>query len=186
MTRSVAATVTRCWTSQHGAPHRQPWWAPRCTSTRRCGGASEAPGAAGTVVRRSAGSPGVVHLCGARCLLGHEARCTWFVDGVDRSASRAPRAGDHPAGGARQFRSVPPLLRRIGLARNGNLRGNVRVAFLIQADGTVADIQNNEGSTLPDAAVVECVSHGFGQLVFPAPQGGVVTVVYPIQFSPGD
>ena len=38
---------------------------------------------------------------------------------------------------------------------------------------------------LPDPAVVECVVQGFKKVRFPAPKGGVLTVVYPIQFAPG-
>jgi hypothetical protein len=34
--------------------------------------------------------------------------------------------------------------------------------------------------------VVSCVVRGFGNLSFPVPDGGLVTVVYPIDFGPGD
>ena len=39
---------------------------------------------------------------------------------------------------------------------------------------------------MPDRASVACVVRGFGNLSFPQPEGGIVTVVYPIIFSPGD
>ena len=42
------------------------------------------------------------------------------------------------------------------------------------------------GSDLPDQSVVQCVVRGFGNLSFPQPEGGMVTVVYPIMFNPGD
>jgi hypothetical protein len=42
------------------------------------------------------------------------------------------------------------------------------------------------GSDLPDQSVVQCVVRGFGNLSFPQPEGGMVTVVYPIIFNPGD
>jgi hypothetical protein len=43
-----------------------------------------------------------------------------------------------------------------------------------------------EKSDLPDAAVVKCVVDGFRKLQFPKPEGGIVTVVYPIVFNPED
>ena len=42
------------------------------------------------------------------------------------------------------------------------------------------------GSELPDQGVISCVVRGFGNLSFPQPEGGIVTVVYPIIFNPGD
>jgi hypothetical protein len=39
-------------------------------------------------------------------------------------------------------------------------------------------------STLPDRDVANCILDVFRQLRFPKPAGGIVTVVYPIQFSP--
>jgi hypothetical protein len=35
-------------------------------------------------------------------------------------------------------------------------------------------------------AVARCLVGEFGKLTFPRPEGGVVTVVYPIVFNPGD
>jgi hypothetical protein len=39
---------------------------------------------------------------------------------------------------------------------------------------------------MPDDIAVDCVVGEFGKLQFPAPEGGMVTVVYPIMFNPGD
>jgi hypothetical protein len=61
----------------------------------------------------------------------------------------------------------------------------VSVSFVILPDGSVQNAVDH-GSTLPDANVVECVVGGFRHLAFPPPQGGYVTVVYPIEFRPGD
>jgi hypothetical protein len=36
-----------------------------------------------------------------------------------------------------------------------------------------------------DRAVRDCVIDAFAQLEFPAPEGGIVTVVYPIMLAPG-
>ena len=38
----------------------------------------------------------------------------------------------------------------------------------------------------PATVVVSCVVRGFGNLSFPQPEGGIVTVVYPIIFNPGE
>jgi hypothetical protein len=72
-----------------------------------------------------------------------------------------------------------------GLARNQNLQGRVTVKFIIQRDGSVFRA-SDAGSDLPDPDVIACVVRGFGELKFPKPDGGIVTVVYPIQFNPGD
>lgn len=72
-----------------------------------------------------------------------------------------------------------------GLRSNPNLQGRVAVRFLIGATGSVS-AAGDGGSDLPDKSVVSCVVRAFNGLLFPAPEGGVVTVVYPILFSPGD
>jgi outer membrane biosynthesis protein TonB len=71
-----------------------------------------------------------------------------------------------------------------GLKRNPNLEGRVSVRFVIGRDGTVSSVANG-GSDLPDATVVACVARAFQGLTFPAPEGGIVTVSYPLVFSPG-
>jgi hypothetical protein len=70
-----------------------------------------------------------------------------------------------------------------GLRRSPTLAGIVRVSFTIDRDGSVVQ-PSGEGSDLPDAQVVRCVVDGLGELRFPPPNDGTVTVVYPIQFSP--
>jgi hypothetical protein len=72
-----------------------------------------------------------------------------------------------------------------GTKNNPNLQGRVQVKFIIDRSGAVATTLDG-GSDLPDQGVVQCVVRGFGNLSFPAPEGGMVTVVYPIMFSPGD
>jgi outer membrane biosynthesis protein TonB len=70
-----------------------------------------------------------------------------------------------------------------GLAGNPRLKGRVTVRFAIARDGKIENIAviNNE---LPDCAVVRCIRDGFGELAFPPPEQGIVTVIYPIQFEP--
>jgi FHA domain len=71
-----------------------------------------------------------------------------------------------------------------GLGRNPNLEGRVSARFVIGRDGAVSNASNG-GSDLPDSGVVSCVVSAFYGLSFPQPEGGIVTVVYPIMLSPG-
>jgi hypothetical protein len=72
-----------------------------------------------------------------------------------------------------------------GLRNNPGLQGRVAVKFVIDRGGSVA-MTNDAGSDIGDSNVVQCVVRAFGNLSFPAPEGGMVTVVYPINFNPGD
>jgi hypothetical protein len=71
-----------------------------------------------------------------------------------------------------------------GLGRNPNLQGRVSARFVIGRDGSVSNVGNG-GSDLPDSGVVSCVLSAFYGLSFPQPEGGIVTVVYPIMLEPG-
>jgi hypothetical protein len=71
-----------------------------------------------------------------------------------------------------------------GLASNPNLEGRVSVRFAIGRDGAVS-FAANAGSDLPSSGVVSCVVQSYYGLSFPSPEGGIVTVVYPIMFTPG-
>jgi hypothetical protein len=71
-----------------------------------------------------------------------------------------------------------------GLSRNPNLEGRVHVRFVIGRDGSVSNVQSG-GSDLPDSGVVGCVVNAYYGLSFPQPEGGIVTVAYPIMFQPG-
>lgn len=71
-----------------------------------------------------------------------------------------------------------------GLTKNPNLEGRVTVRFVIGRDGAVSNAANG-GSDLADSGVVQCVVGAYYGLSFPPPDGGIVTVVYPIAFSPG-
>jgi hypothetical protein len=71
-----------------------------------------------------------------------------------------------------------------GLASNPNLEGRVSVRFVINRNGSVSNVSNG-GSSIPDSGVVNCVIRAYYGLSFPKPEGGIVTVVYPISFSPG-
>ncbi len=71
-----------------------------------------------------------------------------------------------------------------GLRSNPSLQGRVSVRFIIGRDGGVSAV-GNSGSDLPDPAVTQCVISAFYGLSFPEPERGIVTVVYPIMFTPG-
>jgi hypothetical protein len=68
-----------------------------------------------------------------------------------------------------------------GLRTNPNLEGRVNVNFVIGRDGSVSNVSG--GGDMPDAGVISCVTRAFYGLSFPAPEGGIVRVSYPILFS---
>jgi len=72
-----------------------------------------------------------------------------------------------------------------GLRRNRNLEGMVSTRFIIERDGRVGAISLAR-ATLPDPVAVKCVLDEYVDITFPPPEGGSVTVVYPIMFSPSD
>jgi hypothetical protein len=71
-----------------------------------------------------------------------------------------------------------------GLRKDPSLAGKVTVSFEIARDGSTTKISAQ--STLPDAAVVSCVTSAFKGLSYPQPEGGIVKVTYPIAFAPAD
>ena len=84
-----------------------------------------------------------------------------------------------------------------GLKVTPTLFGRISVRFVIGKDGATTAAKNG-GSDLvvigkdgaptaaPPNTMVDCVVKAFKDLKYPAPDGGVVLVVYPIMFSPGD
>jgi tetratricopeptide (TPR) repeat protein len=72
-----------------------------------------------------------------------------------------------------------------GLRDNPTLAGRISVAFTIARDGSVENVRDG-GSEMPSSAIISCVVRAFTGLSFPSPEGGTVTVVYPIIFNPGD
>jgi hypothetical protein len=71
----------------------------------------------------------------------------------------------------------------MGAQTNPKLEGDVQVRFVIGRTGDVSTVADG-GSTLADARVVTCIERQFDQLSFPAPEGGIVTVLYPMTFTP--
>lgn len=72
-----------------------------------------------------------------------------------------------------------------GLRTNPSLQRRVNVRFIIGVDSAVSRVGNGGNSTMPDQGVVSCVVRAFNGLSFARPQGGEVTVVYPLSFAPG-
>jgi Ca-activated chloride channel family protein len=70
-----------------------------------------------------------------------------------------------------------------GLLRDAKLEGRVVVRFVIGRDGRVSKVKVT-GGDLADEGVRSCVTRAFYALSFPQPEGGVVTVTYPIVFRP--
>lgn len=71
----------------------------------------------------------------------------------------------------------------MGLRTNPNLEGRVTARFVIGRDGAVSNVSSS--GDLPDANVKSCVASAFYGLSFPSPEGGIVTVSYPIMLTPG-
>ena len=70
-----------------------------------------------------------------------------------------------------------------GLRKNPALAGRVTVKFVIDRTGSVSTASDG-GSDLADTGVIACVVRSFGNLSFPQPEASIVTVVYPIDFTP--
>ncbi len=70
-----------------------------------------------------------------------------------------------------------------GLRSNPGLTGRVSVNFSIGRDGAVMTA-NDGGSDIPDQSVIACVTRAFTNLSFPQPEGGIVTIKYPLVFTP--
>lgn len=115
------------------------------------------------------------------------------LSGSHRTSAPAVRMGATTVSG----RMPPEIIQRIvrqnfgrfrmcyenGLRVNPNLEGRVVIRFVIGRDGSVNSV-SHAGSDMPDASVNSCVARAFYGLSFPQPEGGIVSVTYPIRFSP--
>jgi TonB family protein len=70
-----------------------------------------------------------------------------------------------------------------GLARDTRLSGKIQVRFVIDRDGRVSSAHLDD-SSLPDCEAARCMLDVYRGLEFPEPNGGRVTVVYPLTFTP--
>ena len=121
------------------------------------------------------------------------------VGGRDGPAGRTPRSPRLRAAAVESNGRLPAeVIQRVlrqqsgrlrfcyesGLAKNPTLEGRVAVRFVIDRAGSVS-LAADAGSDLHDAGVVSCVVRVVSLLTFPAPPDGIVTVTYPVVFSPG-
>jgi len=67
-----------------------------------------------------------------------------------------------------------------GLEKNPDLEGRVTVKFVIDREGQVALASPWADTTIADVTVAQCVTRAYQAMTFPKPEGGIVTVVYPI------
>lgn len=72
-----------------------------------------------------------------------------------------------------------------GLRRDPSLRGEMKFKFTIDTTGHTLNVED-AGSRMKDKQVLACVHNEFAALRFPAPEGGIVSVTYPLLLSPGD
>jgi hypothetical protein len=87
-----------------------------------------------------------------------------------------------------------PLARQCyagALGRDPKLAGRIEIDFTIMGDprvgGVVGEAAIGKGTTLDDREFQTCVRESMMSVSFDAPpEGGEVTVVYPIEFSPDD
>jgi hypothetical protein len=118
------------------------------------------------------------------------------LPGTHKSTFKGPRdAGPPQIGGHLPPEVIQRVVRQnfgkfrvcyeAGLRNNPSLTGRVNTKFVIGRDGSV-NVSQDAGSDLPDQAVVSCVVRAYQQLSFPQPDNGIVTVSYPIMFSPGE
>ena len=70
-----------------------------------------------------------------------------------------------------------------GLMNNPDLEGRVAVKFVIDREGQVALASPWSDTTIADVKVAQCVTRAYQAMTFPKPEGGIVTVVYPIVFT---
>ncbi|MBL8742329.1 MAG: AgmX/PglI C-terminal domain-containing protein, partial [Myxococcales bacterium] len=102
------------------------------------------------------------------------------------------RQGSSPASGRLPAEVVQRVVRanfgklqacyETALRANPNLTARVKVAFTIGRDGTTGDV--SETTDIDDKTFTSCIRAGFSSMSFPEPDGGVVRVTYPLQFTP--
>lgn len=136
-----------------------------------------------TIGPSGGGKPGgdAIALSVGRTTRGHRTSVPRLREGVSQISGRLP-----PDTIQRVVRQNHPRFRACyekGLMTNPSLAGRVGVRFVIGRDGRVTNVADG-GSDLPDPSVVSCVSRAFYDISFPKPEGGIVTVVYPIAFQP--
>jgi hypothetical protein len=70
-----------------------------------------------------------------------------------------------------------------GLAKNPNLRAWIHTRFVIGETGSIVEMELEDSSAPED--VTSCILNELATVKFPPPQGGFVTVRYPLQLRWG-
>lgn len=119
--------------------------------------------------------------------------------GAEQGASGGDTLGALPDGG-HNARLPPEVIQRvvrqsfdrvklcyqIGLRKDPSIGGKVSTKFVIDRTGAVSKAEPAADTSFPDKSVVDCVVKHFLTLKFPSPEGGDVTVIYPLIFAPGN
>jgi hypothetical protein len=71
----------------------------------------------------------------------------------------------------------------VALRDDPTLSGRVAIKIVIDASGKVSS-SADAGSEIAAPEVARCVATRFAEIIFPAPEGGVVTAVYRLVFEP--
>jgi hypothetical protein len=123
---------------------------------------------------------------------------SWLAD-VDPSLGEPPKTQClEGTPSEREGRLPPEEIRRIARSHYGELRqcyegalgrdpnatGKIVTLFVIGLDGKMTSVRIAY-TTLPDCEAVRCMREVYKAMVFPRPEGGRVTVIYPITFDPG-
>ncbi len=74
---------------------------------------------------------------------------------------------------------------KTALRRDTSLRANLRVRFTVDENGRGSRVED-AGSHTRDKELTTCIHAEFASMRFPRPEGGVITIVYPILIGPGD
>ncbi len=108
--------------------------------------------------------------------------------------NRGSTCSDQPAPGRLAPEEIQKVVRshyealrtcyEAALARDPKAEGRVEMRFVIGPDGATKSVRV-QSSTLTDCGAVRCMREHYQRMHFPSPQGGPVTVVYPIMFAPG-
>lgn len=139
------------------------------------------------------GGPGGLGTCGADCGMGRGHGLNRMNHTVKKISAR--EMGPTSVNGHLPAEVIQRIVRQnfgrfrncyeSALRNNPGLGGRVVTRFVIDRTGAVSTASDG-GSDLPDRSAVSCVVRSFGGLSFPQPEGGIVTVSYPIVFSPGE
>lgn len=146
-------------------------------------GAGEGGGGKGAGV--PLGAIGTLGCCGGRApiMRAHQPGYHWVSDGEGGTQVNGRLMPEAVQRVVRQNFGRLRACYEAGLQRDPGLEGRVSVKFVIDREGAVTMAMPWSDTTLPDQAVARCVSRAYEAMSFPKPEGGIVTVVYPVVFT---